>query len=104
MLANFHATMKPFVDYNMCIKILTNLTSNQLSLPFHQLSKWLKVNELSMAMIMGNTKDERCFKILRSMKSKSKNMLTTHLDLVVKIFAQKFFTLNTSLFVVTMNS
>jgi hypothetical protein len=61
MLANFHATMKPFLDYNMYIKILTNLTSNQLSLPFHQLFKWLKVNELSMAMIMGNTKDEKGF-------------------------------------------
>jgi hypothetical protein len=104
MLVNFHATMKPLLDCNMCIKILTNLTSNQLSLPFHQLSKWLKFIELSMAMIMGNTKDERCFKNLRSMKSKLRNMLVPHLDLVVKMFAQKFFTLNTFLFVGTMNS
>jgi hypothetical protein len=84
--------MKPLLDCNMCIKILTNLTSNQLSLPFHQLSKWLKFIELSMA----NTKDKRCFNNLRSMKSKLKNMLTTHLDLVVKMFAQKKFTLTLS--------
>jgi hypothetical protein len=104
MLANFHATEKPLLDCNMCIKILTNLTRNQPGLPFHQLSKWLKFIELSMAMILGNTKDEKCFKNLRSMKRKLRNMLTTHLDLVVKVFAQKFFTLNTFLIVVTMNS
>jgi hypothetical protein len=65
MLANFHATMKTLLDYNMCIEILTNFTSKQLSLPFPQLSKWLKFIELSMAMIVGNSKDERCFKYLK---------------------------------------
>jgi hypothetical protein len=48
--------------------------------------KWLKLMELSMAMVLGNVRDERCFSNLRFMKSKLKNKLTTHLDLVVKMF------------------
>jgi hypothetical protein len=54
--------------------------------------------------IMGSVEDERCFFNLRFMKSKLRNTLTTHLDLVVKMFAQKFFTLNTFPFVVAMSS
>jgi hypothetical protein len=37
------------------------------------------------------------------MKKKLNNRLTTHLDLVVKLFAQKQFTLDIFLFVTTMN-
>jgi hypothetical protein len=48
--------------------------------------EWLKLIELSMAMVLGSVKDERCFSNLRFMKSKLKNRLTTHLDLVVKMF------------------
>jgi hypothetical protein len=39
-----------------------------------------------MAMVLGNVKDERCFSNLGFMKNKLKNILTTHLDLVVKMF------------------
>jgi hypothetical protein len=49
-----------------------------------------------MAMIMGNVEDERCFFNLGFMKNKLRNGLATHLDLVVKMLVQKFFTLNTS--------
>jgi len=57
-----------------------------------------------MAIIMGSIEDERCFSNLGFMKSKLKNRLTTHLDLVVKMFVQKFFTLNTFPFDVAMSS
>jgi hypothetical protein len=40
-----------------------------------------------MAMIMGSVGDERCFFNLGFMKSKLRNKLTTHLDLVVRMFA-----------------
>jgi len=44
-----------------------------------------------MAMVMGSVEDEICFSNLRFTKSKLKNRLTTHLDLVVMMFTQKFF-------------
>ncbi len=57
-----------------------------------------------MAMIMGIIEDERCYFNLGFMKSEVRNRLTTHLDMVVRMFVQKFFTLNTFPFVVTMSS
>ncbi len=88
--------------YNPCTKIWTKLATNQLL--FHRLSKWLKFIELSMAIIMGSVEDERCFSNQGFMKSKLRNRLTTHLDLVVKMFVQKSFTSNTFPFVVAMSS
>jgi hypothetical protein len=57
-----------------------------------------------MAMVMGNVEDERCFSNMGFMKSKFKNRLTTHLNLVVRMFAQKFFTFNNFPFLITMNA
>ncbi len=42
---------------------------------------------------MGSVEDERCFSTLAFMKSKLHNRLTTHLPLVVRMFAQWFYTL-----------
>jgi hypothetical protein len=66
----------------------------------HLLSKWLKLIELSMAMVMGNIEDERCFSNMGFMKNKLRNRLKTHLDLVVRMFAQKFFTFDNFPFVI----
>ncbi len=57
-----------------------------------------------MAMIMGWVEDERCFPNHGFMKSKLRNIMTTHLDLVVRMFDQKFFTLNTFTFAIAMSS
>jgi hypothetical protein len=46
-------------------------------------------------MVLGNVEDERCFSTLSFMKSKLWNQLTTHLDLVVKMFAQDHYILDT---------
>jgi hypothetical protein len=48
---------------------------------------------MAMVQIVGNVKDERCFSMLAFMKSKLHNRLTTHLPLVVQMFAQWFYTL-----------
>jgi hypothetical protein len=55
-------------------------------------------------MAMGSVEDERCLSYLGFMKNKLRNKLTTHLDLVVIMSTQKFFTLNIVPFVTTMNS
>jgi hypothetical protein len=46
-------------------------------------------------MVLGNVEDEHCFSTLSFMKSKLWNQLTTHLDLVVKMFAQDHYILDT---------
>jgi len=46
-----------------------------------------------------SVENERCFfSTLSFVKSKLRNMLTTHLELVVKMYAQIFFTLQAFLF------
>jgi hypothetical protein len=86
------------LDSNPHTKIVpTWLTINFF---FHWLFEWLIFVELSMAMIMGNI--ERCSFNLRFMTNKLKNKMRTHLCLVVKMFANKFLTLNIFPFVVIM--
>ncbi len=57
-----------------------------------------------MTMVMGNVEDEICFSNMGFMKSKLRNRLTTHLSLVVRMFAQKFFTFNNFPFAIAMNA
>jgi hypothetical protein len=56
-----------------------------------------------MFMIVGNVEDKRCLFNMGFMKRKLRNRLTTHLDMVVKMLTQKFFTLNIFPFVATMS-
>jgi hypothetical protein len=48
--------------------------------------------ELVIVMVLGSVEDENTFSTLTFMKSKLRNRLTTHFDLVVKMYAQNFFT------------
>jgi hypothetical protein len=57
-----------------------------------------------MAMVMGNVEDERCFSNMGFMEGKIRNRLTTHLNLVVRMFALKFFTFDNFPFAITMNA
>jgi hypothetical protein len=43
-------------------------------------------------MVLGSVEDERTIFIFTFMKSNLKNQLITHLDLVVRMYAQDFFT------------
>jgi hypothetical protein len=43
--------------------------------------------------VIGSMEDERCFSTLTFMKAKLQNRVTTHLELIIWIFSQKFFTL-----------
>jgi hypothetical protein len=71
MLANFIAIMKPLLDCNPCSRMWTLLTINQIIC--FKLSEWLKLVELSMAMVLGSVEDERCFSNLSFIKNKLKN-------------------------------
>jgi hypothetical protein len=71
MLANFAAEMKPPIDYNPCSRMWALLNINQIICS--KLSKWLKLVELSMAMVLGSVKDDKYFSNLSFMKRKLRN-------------------------------
>jgi len=64
----------------------------------------LKLVQLSMAMVLGSVEDERCFFNLSIIKNKLRNWLITHLDLVVWMYAQSFYTIITFMFTITIKS
>jgi hypothetical protein len=64
--------------------------------------EFFKLIELLIIMVLGSVEDERTFSTLTFMKLKLKNHLTTHLDLVVKMYAQDFFTLQSFPFYTTI--
>jgi hypothetical protein len=71
MLANFVAKMKPPLDCNPCSRMWALLNINQIICS--KLSKWLKLVELSMAMVLGSMENDKCFSNLSFMKRKLRN-------------------------------
>ncbi len=70
----------------------------------HKWLKFLKQMEIAIVMIVGNVEDERTFSIVNFMKSTFLNHLATHLDLVVQMYVQKFYRLETFLFYITIKN
>jgi hypothetical protein len=56
------------------------------------MSEFFRLVELVIVMVLGNVEDERTIFTFTFMKSKLRSQLTTHLDLVVRMYAQDFFT------------
>jgi hypothetical protein len=56
--------------------------------------KYLKMVEIAKVHVFGFVEDERCFNFATFSKNKVWNRLNNHLELVVSMYAQKFFTLN----------
>jgi hypothetical protein len=52
-----------------------------------------KLIKLAIIMVLGSVEDETTFSTFTFMKLKLRNQLTTHLNLVVRMYAQDFFTL-----------
>ncbi len=86
MKSNATTCMAPPFDLNPLTKMWRLVTTFQiLSFSF---PKYVKSAKLAMVQIVGNVEDEKCFSTLAFMKSKLWNRLTTHLPLVVRMFAQ----------------
>jgi hypothetical protein len=62
----------------------------------------LKLVEITIIMVVGCVEDEKTFSTINFMKSKLCNCLTTHFDLVVQMYAQKFYKLETFPFYTTI--
>ncbi len=57
-----------------------------------RISKYIKLVEIVVVQIFGSLEDERCFNTLSIIQKKFRNQLTTHLDVVIQMFVQKFST------------
>ncbi len=57
-----------------------------------QMLKYIKLTKVTIVQFFGLMEDERCFNTLNFMKSVLQNRLTTHVDLVICMIAQKFYT------------
>jgi len=60
-----------------------------------KLSEFLKLVEITTVMVVGCVKDEKTLSTVNFMKSKLHNHLTTHLDLVVRMYEKKIYKLKT---------
>lgn len=56
------------------------------------------MEEIDVAQVIGCMENKRYFYILSFMKNKLQNKLTDHLDLIVHMFSQKFFPLESFLY------
>jgi hypothetical protein len=55
-------------------------------------------------MVLEDNEDKRCLFVLSFIKNNIKNMFTTHLDLVVCMYAQKIYTLKNFTFAIVIKA
>jgi hypothetical protein len=70
----------------------------------HTFTKYLKLAKIAMMHALVSVEDERCFNFISFLKSKMRNCLNPHLQLVVLMYAQLFFTLDTFPYATTFES
>lgn len=92
MIANAEAAMLRPLEVNPFTSIWRTITSNGM-LSF-SLSKFIKVTGIACVQVLGSTEDDRTFSTLTFIKNRLRNRLTTHLELAVAMFAQKFYTID----------
>jgi hypothetical protein len=85
MKNNNHDALHPLLNYNPTIKLLGCLTLNAIIV--EKLSKFMKLVEVTIVLVLRSSVDKRSFSMINFTKSKFRNHLTTHLDLVVKMHA-----------------
>jgi hypothetical protein len=85
MQSNNETTMKPPHDYNPTTWMWRRFDSNVILKDM--ISKYFKLIEFVIVVVLGSVEDERTFSIITFMKSKLRNLLTTNLDRVVKMYA-----------------
>ena len=80
------------VEYNFKVNPFTRLWQKLNSNAFlaSKLSEFVKIAEIATITIMDLVEDEHTFSTLNYMKSKVRNNLDEHLDLVVRMFGQIF--------------
>ncbi len=80
-------------DENPMTKLQHQLATNNLLV--HHFSKFMQLAELADVRVISNVDDEKTFSTLTFMKPKLRNQLVGHLDIVIYMFVQDFFTKET---------
>ncbi len=93
MKNNSHGALHLPLDCNLITKMWAQLATNVIMA--QKLLQFLKLVEIAIVMVVGSVEDERIFSTVNFMKSKLCNCLTTHLNLVVWMYAQFFYKLET---------
>ena len=93
MLNNAQWAVEQNFRMNPLSRLWKKLSSNALLAS--KLSELLKIAEVAAITVMDSIEDERTFSTLNYMKSKVRNNLDDHLDLVVYMFGQSFYDLKT---------
>jgi hypothetical protein len=57
------------------------------------ISEYVKLAEIGSVLVLGSVEDERCFSSLKFLKSYQRNRLGKHLPLVVRMFGQRYYSL-----------
>jgi hypothetical protein len=89
MWSNSQWTVQHSFGINPLSRLWQKLGSNTLLAS--KLSEFVKVAEVAVVTLLGSVEDECTFSTLSYMKSKVRNNLDDHLDLVVYMFGQSFF-------------
>lgn len=81
--------VEPF-DVNPITKLWVKITNN--SLLYQHLSEYMKLAKIIVVYVHGLMEDHCIFFILAFKKDKWCNQLGPHLNMIVRMFVQKFFT------------
>ena len=93
MKANCHLACASTVQLNPVIHLWRNLSQSRHLQKL--ISEYFKLAEIGCCLVLGSVEDERCFSTLKFLKSCQRNRLGKHLPLVVRMFGQKYYTLET---------
>lgn len=91
MMSNAERVMEPPFDVNPLTRLWRLLSAN-----FHTnslFSEYVKLAEIAMVHVLGSVEDERCFSSVSFLKDKLRNALEEHLPLVVGMYSQKIYTI-----------
>ena len=91
LLANCEAACGPPLEVNPVMKLWRKLSMSRHLCSL--ISEYFEVAEIGCCLLLGSVEDERCFSNLKFLKSCHRNRLGKHLSLVVRMFGQKFFSL-----------
>jgi hypothetical protein len=86
MKSNAIACMAPLLTPILLTKMWHLVTTFQVHVC--SFPKYVNLAEMVVVQIVGSVEDECCFSTLAFIKLKLRNRLTTHLPLVVRMFAQ----------------
>lgn len=91
MRSNAHSAMEPPFDTNPLTRIWKTLDAS--SCLTHHFSEFMKLAEVAVIHVLGSVEDERTFSSVAFLKSKLRNTLSMHLELVVGMYSQRIFSL-----------